>query len=515
MEDILHKSAYELMSMGGDHRITIDENIGFNIYGCKPFPAYSIAYSSSTGSNISLPAYGYIKAYWEKLKSEIMGNPSQRKEILKREYGMVRQKMRDFYKLDPSVDFVFGPSGTDVEYIALALTDKKSEKGVHNIVLGADEVGSGIENAAQGRYFSELTPSGQKVNKGEVIQGFIPNRLSVTFINIRNEEGEVIEDDQLLVDIKKEIDAALAQSKRPLVHIIHSSKTGLVLPEWDALLRLQNNYGNKIDVIVDACQARISIYSINRYLSIGAMVLLTGSKFLSGPPFSGALLLPKFVAERIQSIEDLPVGFSTLFGESEFPQKWTRKTSNLYNIENFGLLLRWKAAIYEMNKIFRIPDLRLKYVIDAFRENVLSMIENTSFLSLVKNNRIEDVPEYVYDRSPFEKNTIFTVLINHPDGPVNKEETKKIHKALYSDVTRIISSLDKEDIAKLVVQLGQPVKTSEINERKNTTLRIAISARQISEMALLDNDVIATIFKSDMMFIKEKLDVVLRNFKSL
>lgn len=514
MKEVLQKTAYELMSLGGDHRITIDENIGFNIYGCKPYPAYSIAYSSSTGSNISLPAYGYTKAYWSLVQTEIKKKPDEAKSILKREFGIIRQKMHDFYKIKSNIDIIFGPSGTDVEYIAMVLTDKVSKNGIHNIILGADEVGSGILDAAKGKYFSELTPSNKKVKKGQLIEGFDPDRITTAFVSIRNQNGSVVSDSDLEENFEKEIEYGLTQGKKPLLHIIHSSKTGLILPEWSAFLKLRNKYGDKIDIVVDACQARISILSVNRYLSLGVMVLLTGSKFLSGPPFSGALVLPRSITERIKDLKELPKGLSTLFGEAEFPKKWTVATHTNYTIENYGLLLRWQAALYEMNKIFRISNVRLKFVIDCFRENVMKMVDDTSFLSVLKNSRVENKPEYIYDRSPFEKNTILTLCIKDTgkNGPKDIGDAKIIHKALYSDLSEL--NLENQDnIDAVSIQLGQPVKISSEDATQNITLRIALSATQISGLALLDDDLIHTKLEADMKFIQSKMKLILNNFE--
>lgn len=505
---LLEKSVYELMSMGGDHRITIDENIGCNIYGCKPYPSYSIAYSSSTGSNISLPAYGYIKSYFTSFLAKI--EQTNLDEVIKDEFEQIRQKLRDFYELDPSVDFVFGPSGTDIEYVALAIAEKSAEGGVHNIILGADEVGSGIKHAAMGRYFSELTPAGNTVDIGDSINGFIPEKITATFVPIRSEDGSLLPDEVLLEYFEEEIDKALKHNQKPLLHIIHSSKTGLIIPSWDYLLKLKNKFGDKIDIIVDACQGRMSIYSMNRYLSFGAMILLTGSKFLSGPPFSGVLLLPSFISNRIKSLSELPSGFENIFGEAEFPLKWMEKVS-LFKLKNVGLLLRWQAAIYEMNKIFRIPNQRLKFVIDTFRKYVFAMIAEVHYLSLVDKDRNQSEPDYVYERSPFEVNTICTICITHPEGPKNKEETKIVHQALYSDISNIMEEEDN-NISSISIQLGQPVQISENNEAKNTTLRIALGANQISELALLDNDLIETKFAADMQMIEEKLNLILANF---
>lgn len=44
--------------------------------------------------------------------------------------------------------------------------------------------------------------------------------------------------------------------------------------------------------VVDACQGRFEIDWLNDLLSKNAIVLITGSKFFRGPPFSGGVLVP-------------------------------------------------------------------------------------------------------------------------------------------------------------------------------------------------------------------------------
>lgn len=506
MLQLLERSAHELMAMGGDHRIIINDEIGLNIYGCKPYPSNTISYSSSTGSNISSSAYSFIRSYLDYLRKEC-GKTEDKNGFFINEYEKLRQRIKDFYELDPTNEIVFGPSGTDVEFIALAISRKHNNQGVHNIILGANEVGSGIENAAKGCYFSPETPKGKTVKVGAVIEGFESYDISTAYLPIRTSGGNVISDKDLMHNFVVEINNALKENKRPLIHVIHSSKTGLILPSWDTILEMKNIFGKEIDIIVDACQGRLSIYSLNRYLSFGAMVLLTGSKFLSGPPFSGALILPGFLSRRIKNIEDLPIGLSSIFGQTEFPIQWQNPECVEFDFINIGLLLRWKAAIYEMNKIFKIPNHRLKYVIDRFRDQVRQMVEDTNFLSLVHED-VKELPDYVYRRSPFELNTICTIQVKLLNESIDPTVIKCIHKALYSDLTSLISG---ECDLKTAIQLGQPVKISDTQEEKNYTLRIALSANQISEMALIDEDLINIKFESDMRVIKNKLSLILEN----
>ena len=51
-----------------------------------------------------------------------------------------------------------------------------------------------------------------------------------------------------------------------------------------------------------------------------AIVLITGSKFFRGPPFSGGVLVPEVIMEKLISIQDeieLPGGLNTFIGKKK------------------------------------------------------------------------------------------------------------------------------------------------------------------------------------------------------
>lgn len=57
-------------------------------------------------------------------------------------------------------------------------------------------------------------------------------------------------------------------------------------------------------------------------------MLITGSKFYRGPPFSAAILVPTEIMDQLVSEQDnakIPQGLNTFIGKSEIPeelQKW-------------------------------------------------------------------------------------------------------------------------------------------------------------------------------------------------
>merc|ERR1719203_970432 len=82
--------------------------------------------------------------------------------------------------------------------------------------------------------------------------------------------------------------------------------------------------------VVDACQLRCRVDDISRWLTGGAVVLLTGSKFYQGPPFSGCVLVPPAVARSLRAAAaagaavpaaclDCHEGLGAFFSRSELP----------------------------------------------------------------------------------------------------------------------------------------------------------------------------------------------------
>ena len=119
-------------------------------------------------------------------------------------------------------------------------------------------------------------------------------------------------------------------------------------PGFEAVQRLHERFGARLDVVVDACQMRVAPERVRACLEAGWMVLLTGSKFFGGPAFAGALLVPAGVAARAPELAPLPPGLAGYFTRPEWPGAWQRIAADLPERANLGLVLRWQAALWEM-----------------------------------------------------------------------------------------------------------------------------------------------------------------------
>jgi hypothetical protein len=346
------RETVRLLASGGDERITLDPVTGLNKYFSGPYPRLVQAFASSTANDMSSAAFTRAM--------ELAAAP--RASYADRLEGL-RTRIRSAYRLETGCRIVFAPSGTDLEYVALAAVGgDNAEARIHNILLGADEVGSGCRLSAHGMYFAKVTGRGVPATPGDRVEGL--ERVSLIDIPVRCAKGLAHDSETIAAQVRAEIDAAQAMGQRPLVHIVHGSKTGLILPELPEIDALLAEYGGQVSLVVDACQARITSEALHAYLDRGAIVFLTGSKFMGGPPFSGFALVPPQAAERAGP---LPAGLAQVFRRAEWPEGWPGR-ERLADEDNAGLWLRLEASIFELERFQALPLGQVERTVAAFQQ---------------------------------------------------------------------------------------------------------------------------------------------------
>ncbi|WP_337661354.1 hypothetical protein [Erythrobacter sp. Alg231-14] len=430
------------LSGGGDGRITLDGATGLNKYLSAPYPRDVLAYSSSTVSDISSDAFAHLL--------DIMGHA----QSARRNYGewlaQLRHRLRAAFSIDDGAQIVFAPSGTDLEYVALAAVMGKGANGIHNVLLGADEIGSGCVHSAIGRYFATETALGAMVEPAAPVPGMGP--ISLVDIPVRCGAGEARASDTVTMHMAQEIEHARRAGKHCLVHGVHGSKTGLVLPGLADIKRMQERFAGDVTFVIDACQARITSEAIARYLSVGAIVLMTGSKFIGAPPFNGWAIVP---GQMMQAAQPLPSGFETIFRRAEWPSDWSGAVE-LPDTENLSLALRLEAAVFELERFQRIDIGQVAAILAAF-ERALTR----SLIAPLGARRI--VPGGVAENMPIEMRTLATLDVSGLPGLATFDEAQAVHK----------------ELALAGVRLGQPVKCVAAPEGWGGTLRVGLSMPQI------------------------------------
>ncbi|HEX8191946.1 MAG TPA: hypothetical protein VF552_03520 [Allosphingosinicella sp.] len=471
-----------LMTQGGDARIVLDPATGLNRYFSAPRPSDVLAYASSTANDVSAAAFAHVERVLAGMQEPLDGaGYAERLEAM-------RGRIRAAYGLGEDVGIVFAPSGTDLEYVGLACVEGRGEGGTHNILLGADEVGSGCIHSAYGRYFAGETALGIATTPGEPVPGFGDTRVEMIDIPVRDPQGRPRPSAEIASRMEEAIAGAAAAGRHVLVHVVHGSKTGLILPSLADIDRLAARHGDHITFLVDACQARITSPAIEQYLERGAIVFVTGSKFMGGPPFSGFALVPPGIAAAAPA---LPEGLATIYRRAEWPAGWPGADA-LPDGGNPGLLLRFEAAVFELERFQRLS-------LDAVTRVILS------FHAAVRKEIIEPTParrvapyppgeREEADTHPIEMRTLSTLdLSGLGNGAATFDDAVRWHKALLAHGVR----------------LGQPVKCVKLpGGAWGATLRIGLAMPMVTERAALAPDALDRAFRADMARIREALAAV-------
>ncbi len=479
--------ATSLMTSGGDARIVLRRDTGLNRYFSAPRPSQVLAYASSTANDISVAAFAHV----EQTLREIAPDG----ELSSGDYAVrlddLRERIRRAYEIPQDVGVVFAPSGTDLEYVGLACTAGMAAGGTHNVLTGAEEVGSGCIHSAYGQYFADSTALGVKTVPGDPVPGLGETHVEMIDIPVRDPTGRARPSAEITGAIRAATAHARSADRHPLVHVVHGSKTGLIVPTSGDLDQLRGEAGDEITFVVDACQARITSAAINDYLRRGAIVFLTGSKFMGGPPFSGMALVPKQLAQRAPK---LPEGFATIFRRAEWSADWPG-AERLADTPNLGLLLRLEASIFELERFQQLRADQASRVILAFHHAVRSeIIEHTAA------RRVAPYPpgeKETADNHPIEMRTLSTLdLSGLGGGGATFEDAQRWHHELLGHGIR----------------LGQPVKCVKLEDgRWGATLRVGLSMPMVVEKAKLADDSLALSFAADMRKIAEALKAVAGN----
>ncbi|MEA3011955.1 MAG: hypothetical protein QOD42_500 [Sphingomonadales bacterium] len=480
MTERVEKQAAALLMTGGcDGRIVLQPETGLNRYYSAPYPRDITAYASSTANDISAAAYARAEA----VLAATGAAPDA--GVYRERLEEMRARIRAAYGVAGDVAVVFAPSGTDLEYVALALVAGRAPGGTNAILLGADEVGTGCIHSAHGLYFADETALGIAVTPGEPVPGLGGATLDLIDIPVRDRMGRVRPSTYIAARMGASVASAHAAGRHSLVHIVHGSKTGLILPALADVDALCGRHGEAATLVVDACQARITSAAVNDYLARGAIVFVTGSKFMGGPPFSGFALVPAALAGRAPP---LPAGLATIFRRAEWPAGWPGAGA-LPDSVNIGLLLRLEASLFELERFQALDDALVWRVIHAFHAAVRAEIVEKMPARRVAPYPPGDVAEA--DSHPIEMRTLSTLDLSalEPRG-ASFEDAQAWHKFM----------------ALAGVRVGQPVKCVRLPDgRWGATLRIGLAMGQVMDRAALSDEALARSFAADMATIRTAL----------
>ncbi|MES1983090.1 MAG: hypothetical protein V4443_11540 [Pseudomonadota bacterium] len=466
----------QLLVDGGDARIALNhENL--NQYGCAPCPDPElVALGSSTASGVSAAGYAAADTLRNKLVHALTAEPDT--VIYTRELQRMRRELLDLCELSSlhGLEVVFAASGTDLHLIAAQLASTAGSATLA-VMVESSETGRGVPTALSQRHFSTRTALGAYVAEGDPILPAEPgNNITVVAVPIRLADGSPRPRDEVDQEFAARADGAASLGQRVLLVLTDVSKTGLIAPSPSCVLSLQQKWPDLIDVLVDACQFRIAAATLRAYLKQGFMVALTGSKFIGGPTFSGALFLP---TQAVPGARDraLPYILADYSTRGDWPQNWN--TSNLAASVNFGLLLRWEAALHELRALRAVAEADVHHFLREFSFEVSR--------HLMSSPVFQTLPVPALTRTPFiggscwdQTQTIFPfLLVNSAQAgaaPLNREQTTQIYRALQLNRTDANTSPVR-------YQLGQPVACGHRDGIPVSALRLSVSARMVVKAA--------------------------------
>ncbi len=419
----------QLLTQGGDVRIETTPPYHKNPYGCAPFPDPELLdFGSCTASVVSSEGFAAAEALRQKLLARNGGTTLS--HAMADEAHRIRQELAHLCGLSgmPDIRIILAPSGTDAHRVAAQhLYPAESEPLI--VMAEPAESGSGVPAAlATG-------------HRGHVIS-----------VNVREPDGQPRAASAMDAEVTSLTLSALAAERPVLIVLTDVSKSGLIAPSPGCIAQLHQHAPERITVLVDACQFRLSSATLRAYLDCGFAVTLTGSKFVGGPSFSGALLIPSVLAARLHG---------ALAPETR----------------SMGPLLRWEAALQSLRQFRNLPEDRVHGFLGRFAGAIIRYI--------AQHPQLESLPVAPLTRQPVAADntwdaiqTIFPFLLYHQNSrgwrPLTREGTLKIFQRL-----------PEGPPAALRGRLGQPVLCGNRHGIPVSALRLCVSARTI--IAALQN----------------------------
>jgi hypothetical protein len=466
-----------LLLGGGDARIAVDSITGLNAYGCHARPSDgATGFSSSTATPISQRAFERAGVARDALLQSAITDGLE--QAFDARIEAMREELKAHLGLRQSgIAVVFSASGTDAQLQVLFLTRALLGSALTTIVVAADQTGSGTALTCRGLHFGDRTSGGVEVRKGKPVC-IEAGAVSSISLPLRNENGDIAtiaECDSLVIDAATR---AIAAGSNILLQVMDSSKLGWRAPSDRCVLDIVARWPGRVQVVVDACQMRSSRKRLGAYLERGYLVLLTGSKYFTGPAFSGAILVPAAVSDAIGTINPLLPQLGEYCTRSDWPKRWPALRTQFSSRQNFGQWLRWEAALEEMRAYYAIPESFRRAALATLGEGIARLINASMSLRLLPRQR--DLFDPRIDSDELLLPTIFAFTLEQHERPVSLDRCKAIHKALAGDIPGSLSTDEPESDPQAYL-VGQPVGWNLADGSSIAALRICIGARHVTD----------------------------------
>ena len=447
------------LASGGDDRITVDAGTGRNAYGTWLLPRPGIVqFASSTASTIGKRGCQAVEQIGQSLGQRDRWTDSGIAALC----GSVRSRLQAMFGIEGSA-VVLAASGTDAELLALWTVMRLGDAPVTNLVMAPGETGSGVMDACTGRHFRSRTCLGIEVGKGERLAGWEDADIETAAVNIRLPDGRVRSRESLEDDVESIALDALRRGRTVVLHVLDTSKTGLRISTRVAARRLMKRAPGRVHVVVDACQLRCTPGEVRADLRDGFSVIVTGSKFAGGPPFSGALLLPPALVDASLDASPLPEGLSAYTAAHDWPRLLRGSLGNGLRRHNEGPALRWVAALAEFGAFGQIEPAVVEEIGKRFEADVRQRVDALPFVAPLFADA---------DAVPRARSIVPLVALDTGGTPLSAAQASDLHRALRT-------GLGEGGVMQREIAVGQPVAAGE-----RTALRVCIDASRIADIAV-------------------------------
>jgi hypothetical protein len=216
---------------------------------------------------------------------------------------------------------------------------------------------------------------------------------------------------------------------------------------------------------------------LRKYLDRGYMVIVTGSKFFTGPPFSGALLVPADISKAFDRVTEVAPGLRDYSSRSDWPKSWRRLRLRFPIRANFGQWLRWEAALEEIRAYDEVPGEFRRSALAQFGCGVERIIASSPSLGLLPPQPRHD--DASLDDEELAERTIFPFVVRRDGRVLSLDDCRKIYRALARPAAKAESA---SEVAAGVCLIGQPVALGSAERHPMAVLRICAGARLITGM---------------------------------
>ncbi|ARJ65891.1 hypothetical protein WV31_09575 [Magnetospirillum sp. ME-1] len=505
------------LTTGGDERLRVDPGSGLNRYGCSPKPRpWAITFASTTATSVSDGAFAHVETLRRRLAD------AARSGRLDAEYAAAMDEVRAEIPrqcgMVPGTEAIVTPSGTDAEFYALHLALAADSRPLTSIVIAPRETASNVLQAASGRHYNATTAMGHHVMVDAAVDAATAARVELAILQVRDEAGSPLAVAEIDRAAEALVEREVARGRRVLLHLLDTSKTGLVAPSAHFTMDLARRFAGHLDVVVDASQLRLSRESVALYLGHGFMVIVTGSKFFTGPPFAGALLVPPAIGGRVLLGQAaLPQGYNAYTERHCWPNSWENWCRPMGGEPNIGLLMRWWAALWEMAAFHAVPPPEARRILERFLASIRAAIEAAPRLRLLPCPAPERGDASSWDGLA----TILTFAATPPKAKASlgMEDLRRLHLWLNRDVSALLPAGARERdrrLAALACHIGQPVMVGD----SLSGLRLAAGARLVSgaRQAMLAGRSVEAFLDleiAEAKLVLAKLDMLLRHWRHL